>query len=116
MHRVIRELRIYELFEGTEDVFHQRFRDHTLRIMGRCGFHVVAGWHSFSNGHPEFIYMLEWPDEMAMKECWAAFIADDEWAQVKRETAARHGQLVGAVEDRLLTAVDYVPGTAVSST
>ena len=36
-------------------------------------------------------------------------IGDDEWAEIKRTTAARHGQLVGDVEDRVLEQVPYSP-------
>jgi len=36
-------------------------------------------------------------------------MADEEWAEIKRDTAAKHGTLVGAIEDRLLTPTDYSP-------
>jgi hypothetical protein len=34
---------------------------------------------------------------------------DAEWAEIKRVTAAEHGSLVGAIEDRVLHATDYSP-------
>ena len=106
---VIRQLRIYELFEETKEAFHQRFREHAARIMAGYEFQIVAGWDSSSDGRPEFVYLLEWPDVTTMNERWAAFMADEEWARIKRETSARHGQLVGSIQDRVLTAVDYIP-------
>jgi len=42
-----------------------------------------------------------------MKERWAAFMSDQEWSRIKRETGAVHGQLVGAIEDRTLTRTAY---------
>ncbi len=106
---MIRQLRIYELFDDTREAFHERFRDHAARIMATYGFTIVAGWESASDGHPEFVYLLEWPDEATMAERWGAFMADEEWARIKRETAARHGDLVGSIQDRVLTPVDYLP-------
>jgi hypothetical protein len=106
---MIRQLRIYELFDDTREAFHARFRDHAAPIMAGYGFTIVAAWESSNDGHPEFVYLLEWPDEATMADRWAAFRADDEWARVKRETAARHGEMVGAIQDRVLTPVDYLP-------
>jgi NIPSNAP len=106
---VIHQLRIYELVEETKEAFHERFRDHAARIMATYGFHIVAGWESSWEGRPEFVYLLEWPDEATMKDRWAAFMADEEWARIKRETSARHGDMMGSIQDRVLTAVDYLP-------
>jgi hypothetical protein len=106
---VIRQLRIYEIFDENKDAFHERFRDHAARIMATYEFRILSGWESSSDGRREFVYLLEWPDETTMKDRWAAFMADEEWAQIKRETSARHGQMVGAIQDRVLTPVDYLP-------
>lgn len=34
-------------------------------------------------------------------------MANDEWAAIKRETAAEHGSMVGEIEGRILRPVDY---------
>jgi hypothetical protein len=34
-------------------------------------------------------------------------MADDEWKEIKRLTSAQHGDLVGAIEDRVLHPTDY---------
>ena len=44
-----------------------------------------------------------------MKARWAAFMADEEWSRIKRETAAQHGRLVGDIEERVLKRTDYSP-------
>ena len=63
-------------------------------------------WHSAED---EFVYILEWPDEQTKTAAWTAFMANEEWAGIKRETAAKHGTLVGAIEDRILRPTDYSP-------
>ncbi len=104
---MINQLRIYEIFGNNKAAFHDRFRDHAARIMGRHGFRIVAMWEAQGGDKTEFVYLLEWPDEATMKAAWAAFMADDEWAEIKRVTAAEHGSLVGGIEDRVLEATTY---------
>lgn len=106
---VVHQLRIYQLFDDTSEAFHDRFRDHAQRIMERYDFHIVAMWESRTGKGPEFLYLLEWPDEQTMKDRWAAFMADQEWSDIKAETGRIHGQFVGEIEDRTLLLTDYSP-------
>lgn len=106
---MIRQLRIYEIFEETRAAFHERFRDHAARIMANYDFRIAAAWETITDERIEFVYLLEWPDRATMTDRWAAFMADEEWAEVKRETAARHGRFVGDIEDRVLEPVPYLP-------
>src|SRR5438270_13424214 len=106
---MIHQLRIYEIFETNKAAFHARFRDHAARIMRRCGFQILAMYETSHVGRTEFVYLLEWPDEATKTAAWSKFMADEEWAAIKRETAAQHGALVGAIEDRLLRPTDYSP-------
>lgn len=105
----IHQLRIYEIFDGNRDAFHDRFGDHAARIMAKYGFEIVAMWESRQEGRLEFVYLLEWPDEATMKDRWAAFMADEEWAEIKRQTGKVHGRFVGGIQDRTLRLVDYSP-------
>lgn len=110
---MIQQLRIYEIFEKNKIAFHARFRDHAARIMRtKYGFQIVAMWETKSGDRVEFAYLLEWPDEAAKTSAWAAFMADDEWIQIKRVTHAEHGLTVGQIEDRLLVPVDYSPSSS----
>ena len=104
---MINQLRIYEIFEENKAAFHNRFRDHAARIMRRYGFRIVAMWEAQGAGKTEFVYLLEWPDEATKDAAWAAFMADKEWAEIKRVTASEHGRLVGGIEDRVLAATAY---------
>jgi len=106
---MIHQLRIYEIFEHNKSAFHARFRDHAQRIMRRYGFRILTMWEA-KGKRTEFVYLLEWPDETTKVSAWTAFMADQEWAAIKRATAAEHGDLVGAQEDRLLAPTDYSPG------
>lgn len=106
---VIHQLRIYEIFDDNKTAFHERFRDHAMRIMARYGFKIVATWESRHHDRTEFVYLIEWPDTETMKQQWAMFMADQEWAEIKQVTAEAHGPLVGDIEDRVLELTDYSP-------
>jgi hypothetical protein len=105
----IHQLRIYEIFEGNKAAFHQRFREHALRVMRKYDFDIVSMWESTSGQRTEFVYLLRWPDERVMKEQWTKFMADQEWAEIKKRSAADHGALVGEIQDRVLRLTDYSP-------
>ena len=103
------QLRVYEIFENNKKGFHDRFRDHAMRIMEKYNFKISSIWESKSENKIEFIYLLEWPDEMTMKLAWEQFRADKEWIEIKKQTGAKFGELVGKIEDRILIKTDYSP-------
>ncbi len=109
---MIHQLRIYEIFEHNKQAFHDRFRDHAARIMRKYVFHIVAMWEAKGERRTEFVYLLEWPDEGTKNAAWARFMADPEWKEVKRVTNARHGDMVGSIEDRVLVPTEYSPSLA----
>jgi NIPSNAP len=104
------QLRIYKIFECNKAAFHARFHDHAARIMRRHGFDIVAMWEARAETGPEFVYLLHWPDEVAMKARWAGFMEDEEWSRIKDETAAQHGQLVGRIDSRVMQLTPYSGG------
>src|SRR4030095_4580556 len=67
---VIHQLRIYEIFDSNKKAFHDRFRDHAMRIMAKYNFKIVATWESKKDNRTEFVYLLEWPDEETMTDRW----------------------------------------------
>lgn len=103
------QLRIYELYPHSKAAFHDRFRDHATRIMKRHGFEIVSMWEASEAGKPQFVYLLCWPSEERMKSAWAAFMADAEWARIKRETPAEHRPIVGTIQNRTMRLTDYSP-------
>ena len=106
---MVHQLRIYEIFDHNKAAFHARFADHAARIMRRYGFNITGMWETTTEQRTEFVYLLVWPDEATCKAAWAAFRADQEWAEIKRVTSAEHGDLVGAIEDRVLVPTSYSP-------
>jgi heme-degrading monooxygenase HmoA len=112
---MIHQLRTYEIFEHNKSAFHARFRDHAMRIMRNYGFDIVAMWETANQQRTEFVYLLAWPDEAAKNAAWAQFRADEEWKEIKRVTSAKHGDLVGSIEDRVLFLTDYSPPLSRSS-
>ena len=77
--------------------------------MKKYDFNIVAFWESKKADRTEFVYLIEWPDEATMKDRWAKFMADKEWADIKKETSAKSGQLVGEIADRTLVLTTYSP-------
>jgi hypothetical protein len=106
---VIHQLRTYEIFDHNKQAFHTRFREHAMRIMAKYDFRILAIWETQHNGRTEFVNLLQWPDRATLTDRWARFMADQEWAAIKKRTAAEHGQLVGQIQDRVLEVQDYSP-------
>jgi hypothetical protein len=107
--RVIHQLRIYEIFDSNKKAFHDRFRDHAMRIMAKYDFKIVATWESKKDDRTEFVYLLEWPDKETMTDRWKKFLQDQEWIKIKKETGEINGPLVGEIQDRTLYLTDYSP-------
>src|SRR2546423_9382721 len=99
---VIHQLRIYEIFDANKKAFHDRFRDHAMRIMAKYDFKIVATWESKKDNRTEFVYLLEWPDKETMTDRWEKFLHDQECIRIKKETVETNGPLVGEVQDRTL--------------
>ena len=110
---MIQQLRVYEIFEHNKAAFHERFRDHAMRIMRRHGFEFVALWESVRPERTEFVYLLDWPDTETMQRAWRAFLDDAEWIEIKRVTREQHGDLVGETVGRVLIPLPYGPATRV---
>jgi heme-degrading monooxygenase HmoA len=106
---MIHQLRIYEIFEHNKAAFHNRFREHAARIMKTYGFNILAMWETKTPERTEFVYLLAWPSDAAMRSAWDKFMADQEWKEIKRLTSAEHSDLVGEIENRVLVLTDYSP-------
>ena len=100
---MLNQLRIYEVPSGNRGVFLDRFRDHAARLMAAHGFRIQAMWTADTDEACRFVYLLAWRDAEEMTAAWAAFMADADWAEIKRETAARDGTYVTGIEDLVLT-------------
>jgi len=109
---MIHQLRIYRINPDLKSEFDARFRDHASRIMKLYNFKIVGMWYSEHEGTTEFIYMLRWSDETTLRKQWAAFLADAEWIDIKKQSRAAYGEMVLAkVRDQVLTDVDWFSKT-----
>ncbi|MET3028672.1 NIPSNAP family protein [Flavobacterium sp. UW10123] len=106
---LVYQLRIYEIFESNKKEFHERFRDHAMRIMKKYNFKIISIYESKSDKKTEFVYFLEWPNETTMKKAWEDFRKDQEWIDIKKLYTEKYGDVVGNIEDRVLTKLDYSP-------
>ncbi len=104
---MINQLRIYEIPANIRGPFLDRFRDQATPIFERHGFRIQAMWESEREEKRYFIYLLAWSDEAEMKACWSSFMADEEWAEIKRVTAARYGSFVNGIEEFVLRPTDF---------
>lgn len=105
----VHQLRIYEIFEHNKAAFHERFRDHAMRIMAKYDFKILTMWEAKTDARTEFVYLLKWPSADVMSDRWSKFLADEEWTEIKKDSAATHGTLVGTIQDRTLRTTDYSP-------
>jgi hypothetical protein len=110
MSQPIHQLRIYEIVDENREAFHERFRVHAWRIMKKYGFDILAFWETSDEGRTEFAYLLQWDDRKTLDAAWSAFMADEEWQEIKRVTGEEHGDFVKAISDRVLDPTDYSPG------
>ncbi|MEM7722660.1 MAG: NIPSNAP family protein [Pseudomonadota bacterium] len=106
---MINQLRIYTVPAANRGPFLDRFRDHAARIMARHGFRIQAMWmtEGEAGNDPKFVYLLAWKDRGELEARWAAFMADEDWAEIKRVTSAEHGTFVLGIEDLALDPVDF---------
>lgn len=103
------QLRIYEVNPEKRGAFHDRFKNDAMRIMGKYGFNIVALWESVTASKLEFIYILEWPDAAMMERQWKAFLADQEWIDIKKEMDLDIGEPVLQATGRVLEPLEYSP-------
>lgn len=106
---VIQQLRVYEIFDDNKQAFHDRFRDHAMRIMESYGFEFLSIWEASTEDRTEFVYLVEWPDEHTMNQAWEGFMEDQEWRDIKKVTGAEHGRLVGEIREKVLIPTAYTP-------
>jgi hypothetical protein len=105
---VINQLRVYDIDPELVDRFLERFGKHAQRIMTeRYGFRILAMWTTRTGEQVRFVYLLSWVDEEEMNAKWKAFMADQEWDQIKRESRVGSREPVRGIEDMPLEAVSF---------
>ena len=106
---MIYELRIYDVAPGRMADLHARFRDHTLKIFARHGFHPVAFLNTeIGSSSDKLTYLLQWHSLAERESAWAAFLSDPEWQEVSAESN-KPGQLILRIRNSILRPTDYSP-------
>lgn len=107
------ELRIYHTAPGKLDDLHQRFRNHTLRLLEKHGITSVGYWVPLQNNEdPRLFFMLSYASKDAREAAWKTFMADPDW-QAAQKASEANGPLVQKVENYFLGATDYSPAIQV---
>lgn len=103
------ELRIYRCNEDKLANLDARFRDHTIRLFERHGIKNVMYWHPTDepDSADTLIYIIRHDSREAAKASWAAFIADEEWRRVARESQKDGAFLRERPESIYMNATDY---------
>lgn len=104
---MINQIRIYGIFDENKEAFLDRFDKHAAWIMRTYGFNILAMWETEKDGKPAFAYLLSWGSEEAMNSAWEAFMADDEWKEIKVHTAEESGNMVDSITDYKLSPVSF---------
>ncbi|AUG98858.1 NIPSNAP family protein [Pectobacteriaceae bacterium CE70] len=103
------QLRIYKVNLEKREAFHDRFKNHAMRIMKKYAFSIVAMWETVTESDMEFIYILDWPNVETMEHQWKAFLADQEWIDIKKKMDLDIGEPVIQATGRVLTPIEYSP-------
>jgi len=91
LSKPIHQLRIYEIPKENRLAFHNRFRDHAIRIMKKYGFNIIAIWESEYKEKLEFVYLIEWENQDTMTTAWEKFRADNSMGKIQgRPGMERH--------------------------
>ncbi len=71
--------------------------------MKTYGFDIVDMWFSEFDGQTQFVYTLNWKDQETLTKQWEAFLADQEWIDIKDMSRAKYGEMVlEKVRDQVL--------------
>jgi len=111
------ELRTYHVAPGKMDALHKRFREHTLGLFAKHGITSLGYWERLDKeGKPEnkLSFLLSYPSRDARETSWKAFMNDADWKAAYKASEA-NGPLVTKAENPFLSATDYSPAIAASS-
>lgn len=105
------ELRLYHSPTQRQlKALHERFAGPEIPIFHRCGIHPLLYGSTLAGPHkPNLVYLTPFESLAAREKAWAAFSADPEWAKVRAESIARHGQISSVIQISLYRAAAYSP-------
>ena len=108
------ELRTYYAATGKLDELHARFRNHTMKLFEKHGISNIGYWVPAENAKSKLIYLLAYPSRDAREKSWKEFMEDPDWKAAYKASEEK-GRLVVEIEAVFLTATDYSPAIAPST-
>jgi len=103
------ELRIYRTHQNKLKNLDARFRDHTISLFDKHGMQSVAYWHPVKkpDSSDTLIYIIRHASRAAATTSWKAFLADEEWKKVAKESQLDGEILRERPESTFIKATDY---------
>jgi hypothetical protein len=106
---MIYELRTYEIPNNVRNAFHERFEQHALPLMKQHGITVIGCWDEVIGEMQNFCYIIQWKNLADREATWPKFNNDADWSRIKKESAAKHGEMVRKTHNRILSPTSYSP-------
>lgn len=89
---MIYEYRRYEIAPGKAKALHERFAQHTIRLMRGHGYDIQGFWEPVVGHANHLHYLLRWDDAAARESSAEAFETDPEWRAVLAATPGLTGR------------------------
>lgn len=103
------EMRIYYAPDAVKlEALHTRIANHGLSLVERHGIQNLGHFVPVDNPEHKLVFFLGYPSQADAKAMWSAFLADEEWLEVKAASEP-DGGLVARVENQFMGITDYSP-------
>jgi hypothetical protein len=102
------ELRTYYILPGKSKAMHDRFRDHTCKLLEKHGMTLIGFWTPIDPRAAEgkLIYLVAHPSKETAEKNWDKFRNDPDWKKAKADSE-KAGPIVEKVESVFLNPTDY---------
>jgi hypothetical protein len=104
------ELRTYTTFDGKLEALHNRFQNHTLKLLKKHGMTSIGYWTPIDSelSGKTLVYLITHTSREAAKKNWEDFGNDPEWKKV-RDASEANGKIVSKVDSLFLEPTAYSP-------
>jgi len=80
-----------------------------MRLMAKHGITIIGCWDEEIGDMQNFCYLIAWESLADREQRWPKFNTDPEWSKIKRESAAKHGEMVRKTHNKFLRPTSYSP-------
>lgn len=97
------------LYHGKMGDLFERFRKHTIALFEKHGMKIIGFFSPVIGDQTNCLtYILAYENLAAREKSWNAFLADEEWKKVYKESNS-NGQIVVKVENAIFSPTDFSP-------